>query len=85
MSFSYSYLIPADCLWIWEFGCTLELEGKEKRIASLPYFTIYSDLKNMFWKTFKLDGVPGKVPACKRAISFSGFEVIAGSFVVICT
>jgi hypothetical protein len=30
LSFSYSYLIPVDGLWIWEFGCTLEVEGKEK-------------------------------------------------------
>jgi hypothetical protein len=35
MSFSDYYLIPAVGLWLWEFWCTLEVDGKEKRIASL--------------------------------------------------
>jgi hypothetical protein len=44
-------------------------EGKNEFFFTLPFFyTNYSDLKNMFSRTFKLDCVPREVAGRKRAI-----------------
>jgi hypothetical protein len=47
--------------------------GKEKR--ALLLFTNYSDLKNMFLRTLKLDCVPREVAGRKQAIWFSDLEL----------